>query len=70
MAALMGPGMRAISTDIGKIATLELGPPQAETLALARRLGSISPMLRGLRELERAPPPTTCGAASSTAPTA
>lgn len=37
---------------IGKIATLELGPPQAETLALARRLGSISLMLRGLRELK------------------
>jgi len=37
---------------IGKIATLELAPPQAETLALARRLGSISLMLRGLRELE------------------
>jgi pilus assembly protein CpaB len=37
---------------IGKIATLELVPPQAETLALARRLGSISLMLRGLRELE------------------
>jgi pilus assembly protein CpaB len=37
---------------IGKIATLELVPPQAETLALGRRLGSISLMLRGLRELE------------------
>ena len=37
---------------IGKIATLELAPPQAETLALGRRLGSISLMLRGLRELE------------------
>jgi len=37
---------------IGKIATLELAPPQAETLALARRLGSLSLMLRGLRELE------------------
>jgi pilus assembly protein CpaB len=37
---------------IGKIATLELAPPQAETLALARRLGSVSLMLRGLRELE------------------
>jgi len=37
---------------IGKIATLELAAPQAETLALARRLGSISLMLRGLRELE------------------
>ena len=37
---------------IGKIATLELAVPQAETLALARRLGSISLMLRGLRELE------------------
>ena len=37
---------------IGKIATLELAAPQAETLALARRLGSISLMLRGLRDLE------------------
>jgi pilus assembly protein CpaB len=37
---------------IGKIATLELAAPQAETLALARRLGSISLMLRGLREQE------------------
>jgi pilus assembly protein CpaB len=37
---------------IGKIATLEVAAPQAETLALARRLGSISLMLRGLRELE------------------
>ncbi len=37
---------------IGKIATLELAVPQAEMLALARRLGSISLMLRGLRELE------------------
>jgi pilus assembly protein CpaB len=37
---------------IGKIATLELAAQQAETLALARRLGSISLMLRGLRELE------------------
>ena len=37
---------------IGKIATLELAPRQAETLALARRLGSVSLMLRGLRELE------------------
>ena len=37
---------------IGKIATLELAAAQAETLALARRLGSISLMLRGLRELE------------------
>src|ERR1051326_7009647 len=37
---------------VGKIATLELAAPQAETLALARRLGSISLMLRGLRDLE------------------
>ncbi len=39
-------------TVIGKIATLELSPAQAETLALARRLGSISLMLRGLRDAE------------------
>ena len=37
---------------IGKIATLELSPAQAETLALARRLGSISLMLRSLRDSE------------------
>ncbi|MBI3435662.1 MAG: Flp pilus assembly protein CpaB [Proteobacteria bacterium] len=35
---------------VGKIATLELTPRRAETLALARRLGTISIMLRGLRE--------------------
>jgi pilus assembly protein CpaB len=39
-------------TVIGKIATLELSPAQAETLALARRLGSISLMLRSLRDAE------------------
>jgi pilus assembly protein CpaB len=37
---------------IGKIATLELAATQAETLALARRLGSISLMLRSLRDSE------------------
>jgi pilus assembly protein CpaB len=42
-------GQRVVN---GKIATLELAVPQAEMLALARRLGSISLMLRGLRELE------------------
>jgi pilus assembly protein CpaB len=36
------------STAVGKIATLELSSPQAETLALARRLGTISLVLRGL----------------------
>jgi pilus assembly protein CpaB len=35
---------------VGKIATLELAPRRAETLALARRLGTISLMLRGLVE--------------------
>jgi pilus assembly protein CpaB len=35
---------------VGKIATLELAPRRAETLALARRLGTISLMLRGLTE--------------------
>ncbi len=39
-------------TVIGKIATLELTVPQAETLALARRLGVISLMLRSLRDAE------------------
>lgn len=35
-------------TAIGKIATLELSPKNAEKLALARRLGSISLTLRGI----------------------
>src|SRR5262245_7097114 len=35
---------------VGKIATLELAPRRAETLALARRLGTISLALRGLTE--------------------
>src|SRR5262245_12245412 len=35
---------------VGKIATLELTPRRAETLALARRLGTISLALRGLTE--------------------
>ena len=37
---------------IGKIATLELDPMESETLALARRLGSVSLVLRGLRDRE------------------
>jgi pilus assembly protein CpaB len=36
------------STAVGKIATLELTSTQAEMLALARRLGTISLVLRGL----------------------
>jgi pilus assembly protein CpaB len=35
---------------VGKIATLELTPRRGETLALARRLGTLSLMLRGLAE--------------------
>ena len=35
---------------VGKIATLELDPKQAERLALARRLGTISLSLRGLSD--------------------
>jgi len=35
---------------VGKIATLELPPRRTETLALARRLGTISLALRGLAE--------------------
>jgi pilus assembly protein CpaB len=35
---------------VGKIATMELAPRRAETLALARRLGTISLALRGLTE--------------------
>jgi pilus assembly protein CpaB len=41
-------------TVIGKIATLELNPRDAEKLSLARRLGSISLTLRGLTENDRA----------------
>lgn len=37
-------------TAIGKIATLELSPSDAERLALARRLGTLSLTLRGLAE--------------------
>lgn len=37
-------------TVMGKIATLELSPGEAEKLALARRLGTISLTLRGLTE--------------------
>jgi pilus assembly protein CpaB len=36
------------TTAAGRIATLELTPPQAETLALARRLGTVSLALRGI----------------------
>ena len=46
---------------IGKIATLELGPMEAETLALARRLGSVSLILRGLRDRETTAEDTTLG---------
>jgi len=37
-------------TIVGKIATLALTPRQTETLALARRMGSLSLALRGLRD--------------------
>src|SRR5262249_32691878 len=37
-------------TIVGKIATLALTPRQTETLALARRLGSLALALRGLRD--------------------
>ncbi len=40
-------GQRVI---VGKIATLALSPRQTETLALARRMGSLSLALRGLRD--------------------
>ena len=42
---------RQRTTAAGKIATLELTPPQAETLALARRLGTLSLALRGLDDI-------------------
>jgi pilus assembly protein CpaB len=38
---------------VGKIATVALGPRQTETLALARRMGSLSLALRGLRDVNR-----------------
>lgn len=38
-------------TIVGKIATLALIPRQTETLALARRMGSLSLALRGLRDV-------------------
>jgi pilus assembly protein CpaB len=40
-------GQRVI---VGKIATLALSPRQTETLALARRMGTLSLALRGLRD--------------------
>jgi len=44
-------GQRVI---VGKIATLALTPRQSETLALARRLGTLSLVLRGLRDAAQA----------------
>jgi pilus assembly protein CpaB len=41
---------------IGKLATFELTPPQAERLALARRLGTISMALRGLTDQSKGRP--------------
>lgn len=43
-------GQRVI---VGKIATLALSPRQTETLALARRMGSLSLALRGLRDVNQ-----------------
>jgi pilus assembly protein CpaB len=40
---------------VGKTATLELGPRQAETLALSRQLGTLSLALRSLADANRAP---------------
>ncbi|HWP25562.1 MAG TPA: Flp pilus assembly protein CpaB [Xanthobacteraceae bacterium] len=44
-------GQRVI---VGKIATLALTPRQTETLALARRMGTLSLALRGLRDAAQA----------------
>ena len=44
---------------IGKTATLELTPPQAETLALARQLGTISLALRSLVDFDAKEKPET-----------
>lgn len=41
-------------TVVGKIATVELAPRQTETLAVARRLGSLSLVLRSLAESSEA----------------
>lgn len=54
-------GQRVI---VGKIATLALSPRQTETLALARRLGSLSLVLRGLRDNNQ---PTADGADNTVA---
>jgi pilus assembly protein CpaB len=54
-------GQRVI---VGKIATLALSPRQTETLALARRMGSLSLALRGLRDVSQ---PTADGTDSSVA---
>ncbi len=43
-------GQRVI---VGKIATIALSPRQTETLALARRMGSLSLALRGLRDVSQ-----------------
>jgi pilus assembly protein CpaB len=52
-------------TVIGKIATVEVSPVQTETLAVARRLGSLSLVLRSLAEPNEAtlgPSPNVLGA--------
>ena len=54
-------GQRVI---VGKIATIALSPRQTETLALARRMGSLSLALRGLRDINQ---PTADGADSTVA---
>ena len=54
-------GQRVI---VGKIATVALSPRQTETLALARRMGSLSLALRGLRDVSQ---PTADGTDSAVA---
>ena len=49
----VAPGQKVV---VGKTATLELAPPQVETLALAQQLGSLSLALRSITDIGKATP--------------
>ena len=49
---------------VGKTATLELTPRQAETLALSRQLGTLSLALRSLADAQQAARPKTTAPAA------
>ncbi len=53
---------------LGKTATLELTPAQAETLALSHQLGTLSLTLRSILDSARVRPRMATTAAKSTAP--